>query len=179
MQGSHRNAQSMRCLPNPKMIPYDAMKYVLATVDLSAAAADVVSEAGALAGSVGAKVLLLHVVAPPAVINEYAAESERLADEETREAERSLEHWRQNLRGLGMDAEAAVVHGPPVATILEEAARTNAQFIVMGSHGHGALYNLFVGSTAGGVIHRAPCPVVIVPGPKTAAHAPFSSSHSA
>ncbi len=166
----------MRCLPNPSMIPYDAMKYVLAPVDLSAAAADVVSEAGALAGSVGAKVLLLHVVAPPAVINEYAAESERLAEEETREAERSLEHWRRHLKGLGMDAEAAVVHGPPVATILEEAARTDAQFIVMGSHGHGALYNLFVGSTAGGVIHRSPCPVVIVPGPKAAAHAPLSSS---
>jgi len=155
------------------------MKTVLAPVDLSSAAADVVSEAGALAGNVGAKVLLLHVVAPPAVINEYAAESERLAEEETLEAERSLERWRERLKGLGMEVEANVLHGPPVATILEEAARTNAKYIVMGSHGHGALYNLFVGGTAGGVIHRAPCPVVIVPGAKTAARVSPSNRKSA
>jgi nucleotide-binding universal stress UspA family protein len=169
----------MRCLRTPKMITCDVMKSVLAPVDLSAAAADVVSEAGALAGNVGGKVLLLHVVAPPAVINEYAAESERLAEEETREAERRLEHWRQRLRGLGTDAEATVLHGPPVATILEEAARTDAQYIVMGSHGHGALYNFFVGGTAGGVIHKATCPVVIVPGPKAEAHTSLSNSKTA
>src|SRR5271169_4503517 len=95
-QGSHRNGQSMRCLRQPNMITYAFMKSVLAPIDLSPVAADVVSEAGALAGNVGARVLLLHVVAPLAVINEYAAESERLADEETREAERSLEHWRKH-----------------------------------------------------------------------------------
>ena len=33
----------------------------------------------------------------------------------------------------------------------------------MGSHGHTALYDLLAGSTATGVIKRAPCPVVIMP----------------
>jgi len=166
----------MRCLRRRSMIAYPAMKSVLAPIDLSAVASDVVSQAGALAGNVGARVLLLHVVAPPAVINEYAAESERLADEETREAERSLAHWRKHLNDLGMEAEATVLHGPPVATIIDEAARTNADYIVMGSHGHGALYHLFVGGTAGGVIQKATCPVVVVPDPKAAAL--HSLSHS-
>jgi nucleotide-binding universal stress UspA family protein len=169
----------MRCLRTPDMIRSNVMKTVLAPVDLSPAAADVVSEAGALAGNVGGRVLLLHVVAPPAVINEYAAESERLAEEETREAELSVERWRGHLEAQGIGAEAAVLHGPPVATILEEAARTDAQYIVMGSHGHGALYNLIIGGTAGGVIHRATCPVVIVPGPKAEARASLSNSNTA
>jgi nucleotide-binding universal stress UspA family protein len=33
----------------------------------------------------------------------------------------------------------------------------------MGSHGHGAFYDLLVGSTTQGVLKRATCPVVIVP----------------
>jgi nucleotide-binding universal stress UspA family protein len=45
--------------------------------------------------------------------------------------------------------------------------RCKADFIVMGSHGHGALYNLLIGGTASGVIQKAPCPVVIVPTHKT------------
>ena len=78
------------------------MKYHPRPVDLSDAAAELcVSEAGALAGSVGARVLLLHVVPPPAVINEYAAGAERLAEEEKREAERSLEHWQPAPQGPG------------------------------------------------------------------------------
>jgi nucleotide-binding universal stress UspA family protein len=35
---------------------------------------------------------------------------------------------------------------------------------VVGSHGHGSLYNLLVGSVAEGVIRHAGVPVVVVPG---------------
>jgi len=35
--------------------------------------------------------------------------------------------------------------------------------IVMGSHGHGALYELLVGSITQGVLKAAKCPVVVVP----------------
>jgi len=166
----------MRCLGRPQMVAWGAMKSVLAPVDMSHAAADVVSEAGALAGNLAGRVLLLHVVAPPEAINEYAIESERMADEETKEAERSLERWRLRLREQGVNAEATVVHGPPVSMILEEAARTNADYIVMGSHGHGALYHLLVGGTAGGVIRKATCPVVVVPSQKAEAGRPVSQA---
>jgi len=152
------------------------MKTVLAPIDLSEAAAGVIDEAGALARDLGGRVLLLHVVAPPAVINEYAPEAERLAEEERQGAERALVDWRQRLERTGVDADIAVLHGPPVATILGEAARTNADYVVMGSHGHGALYHLFVGGTAGGVIQRCPCPVVVVPSQEKEAHRPASQS---
>jgi nucleotide-binding universal stress UspA family protein len=55
-----------------------------------------------------------------------------------------------------------------VRTILDQAARVSADYVVMGSHGHTALYDLLVGSTTHGVLLRAPCPVVITPGPKAA-----------
>jgi hypothetical protein len=35
--------------------------------------------------------------------------------------------------------------------------------IVMGSHGHGALFNLLMGTVCNGVLRKARCPVVVVP----------------
>jgi len=37
---------------------------------------------------------------------------------------------------------------------------------VMGSHGHGAVYNLLVGSVTAGVLKSAKCPVLVVPSKK-------------
>ena len=51
--------------------------------------------------------------------------------------------------------------GHPVAEILARAGA--ASFVVMGSHGHGAMYDLLVGSTTQGVLRQAPCPVLVVP----------------
>ncbi len=47
--------------------------------------------------------------------------------------------------------------------ILEAARICEADYIVMGSHGHNAFYDLLVGTTTHGVMRKAPCPVVIVP----------------
>ena len=53
--------------------------------------------------------------------------------------------------------------GHPVSSILAKAAATKAAYIVLGSHGHGAVYDLIVGSTTHGVLRRARCPVLVVP----------------
>jgi nucleotide-binding universal stress UspA family protein len=34
---------------------------------------------------------------------------------------------------------------------------------MLGSHGHGALFHLLIGSVSEGVIRQASCPVIIVP----------------
>jgi nucleotide-binding universal stress UspA family protein len=55
------------------------------------------------------------------------------------------------------------VTGLAAEAIAEAARRFAADYIVMGSHGHTAFYDLVIGSTTHGVIQRAKCPVVIVP----------------
>ena len=50
--------------------------------------------------------------------------------------------------------------------IVEQAEKSRADYIVMGSHGHTAFYDLLVGSTTHGVLMRAKCPVLIVPAAK-------------
>src|SRR5207245_3097999 len=66
----------------------------------------------------------------------------------------------------GIDATALHIQGATAEKILHEAAQQKADLIVMGSHGHGAIYNLLVGSVTEGVLKSAPCPVVVVPSAK-------------
>jgi nucleotide-binding universal stress UspA family protein len=59
--------------------------------------------------------------------------------------------------------ESLQFNGAPIGLIVEQAKKLEADYIVMGSHGHSAFYDLLVGSTTHGVLKRAKCPVVIVP----------------
>jgi nucleotide-binding universal stress UspA family protein len=58
---------------------------------------------------------------------------------------------------------ALQLQGATVATVLAEADRLGAELIVLGSHGHGAVYELLVGSVAEGVVRRSKVPVLLVP----------------
>ena len=73
---------------------------------------------------------------------------------------------RVTLKAAQVPAETMQLNGPPIRLIVEQAKDLGAHYIVMGSHGHTALYDLLVGSTTHGVLMRAGCPVVITPGPK-------------
>lgn len=58
--------------------------------------------------------------------------------------------------------EQRVIEGHP-ATVLVEQAR-DAELLVVGSRGRGAFTSALLGSVSMHVIHRAPCPVVVIPG---------------
>lgn len=47
-------------------------------------------------------------------------------------------------------------------------AAVDADLLVVGSHGHGAVHDKLIGSTSERTLHHAPCPVVIVPDPRHA-----------
>jgi nucleotide-binding universal stress UspA family protein len=51
-------------------------------------------------------------------------------------------------------------------TLVRIAGELAAAAVVVGAHGHGVIRELALGSTAKEVLHRAPCPVVVVRGPK-------------
>lgn len=147
------------------------MKTILAPVDFSAASEAVLTQAIDLARALAGRVVLLTVIQPPVITSEYAALMENLAEVMAageRNAARRLRELEARVRAAQLPVETLQLTGAPVRQILEQAARLSADFIVMGSHGHTALYDLLVGSTTHGVLLRAPCPVVITPGPKAA-----------
>lgn len=52
--------------------------------------------------------------------------------------------------------------GKPAFRIVEVAKNWSADLIVMGSHGRGKVQGLLLGSVSEGVLHHAPCPVLII-----------------
>lgn len=142
------------------------MKTILAAVDFSEISDTVVSQAVELAKAVQGRLVVLSVVQPPIVATEYAPFVENL-DEISAAADasiaRRLEDIQQRVSAEQIGIESIQHHGAPVFHIVNEARNRQADFIVMGSHGHTAFYDLIVGSTTHGVLLRAPCPVVIVP----------------
>lgn len=62
----------------------------------------------------------------------------------------------------GVKSEKIIRTGHPVEEIIQEANRSKADLIVMGSHGRSAHGAAILGSVAFGVVHRGRCPVLIV-----------------
>ena len=146
------------------------MKTIITPVDFSPATAHVIDAAVDLARAVEGKVVLLHVNQPPTVTADYGLAMENVQEiiSVTEKASaRQLEHLLRDLSNRGVDASSASATGPAVGAIVDAAREGNAAYIVMGSHGHTALYDLLVGSTTHGVLKKANCPVLIVP-PKVA-----------
>lgn len=142
------------------------MKTILTPVDFSPATTDVIDAAVELASAFDGKVLLLHATQPPVVTADYGLAMEHVQEivaVSEKAANQQLEHLLRQLSDRGVDASTVSVTGPAVSGIVEQAEKHAASYIVMGSHGHTALYDLLVGSTTHGVLKKAPCPVVIVP----------------
>jgi nucleotide-binding universal stress UspA family protein len=142
------------------------MKTFLVPVDFSAVTEEIISAASTFARAFNGKVVLLHTVQPQVITSEYALPVEALQEtmvaQEKNSAIKLTEHAAQ-FHAAGIAAETLVRHGPPETTILEVATEVKADFIIMGSHGHGRLYDLLVGSTASGVLKGAKCGVIIMP----------------
>jgi nucleotide-binding universal stress UspA family protein len=144
------------------------MKTILVPLDLSPAAVRVCDAACELAGRVDGRLILLHVVQPPpGVLSEvYAFDAGQLtemaavAEKSAATSLRALDRLCAKRKVLATTVQRT---GAPVAAILAKAVSARAAYIVMGSHGHGAIYDLLVGSTTHGVLMKAPCPVLVVP----------------
>lgn len=66
----------------------------------------------------------------------------------------------------GLAVTSYMSRGDIVDVIVGQARKVDARYLVMGSHGTGAMYHLVVGSVAGGVLRELDTPVLLVPGQK-------------
>jgi len=149
------------------------MKTILAPIDFSTATEGVIAAASSLARATESRIVLLHVVQPPVLTSDYglALENfqEAIAISEKYSAKRLIEITASlHNQHPELPVETQQVNGPPVLEILDAAKKTDAAYVVMGSHGHNAFYDLLVGTTTHGVLRKATCPVVVVPPPQRA-----------
>lgn len=144
------------------------MKTILVPVDLSAATARVCAAACELAKSLDGRVVFLHVVPPPPTMmsDYYAFDTGHMAEAMAAVEKNGIRRLSQLARRhekTGQNVQTVQHMGQPVPIILAQARKLKADYIVLGSHGHGAVFDLLVGSTTNGVLRKARCPVLVVP----------------
>jgi nucleotide-binding universal stress UspA family protein len=149
------------------------MKTILAPIDFSTATEGVVEVAATLARSTQSRVVLLHIVQPPVLTSDYGLALENFQEAIDISEKHSIKRLAEITEGLrvrhpDLPVETQLVNGPPIVEILDAVKKSDAAYIVMGSHGHNAFYDLLVGTTTHGILRKAACPVVIVPPPQRA-----------
>ncbi|MCP4045100.1 MAG: universal stress protein [Gammaproteobacteria bacterium] len=139
---------------------------ILVAVDLSEASNKVVEAARGVADLTGASVYVLHVVeADPEVVvsgNKPGATQKRIAKDFPLE-HKGVSALVEKLQDEGLDANSWLARGPGVVTTLKEADELEAGLIVVGTHGHGAVYDALIGSYSAGIIRKSKLPVLVVP----------------
>ena len=113
----------------------------------------------------------------PAVLNYIATVMgvEKLADLELEHKDVVLDQIRLRLHRFAKEeladhpedleriAGIDIIHGHPVARILEAADRLDADLVVIGSHGKGMVKYAFLGSVAEKLLRKSHRPILVVP----------------
>lgn len=140
-------------------------KTILIAIDRSAEADEVVRAAKDIVGDSDAALSLITVITP--VGNAFGGAYGMMASSTAVNIEQeAVELAKKNQSAIekkfGIQCKKkAVVIGHPAREIRNLAEASNADLIVIGSHGRHGL-GLMLGSTANGVLHGAPCNVFVV-----------------
>lgn len=121
-------------------------KSILVATDFSPAGENAVQTAASLAARGESSLAVIHVTDPPP----------------TPETRRSLAELLTRLRPDLPETRGFVRVGTPWREIVRLAEELGVDAIVLGSTGLSRIERLLLGSTAEGVVRRAPCPVLVV-----------------
>lgn len=151
------------------------MKTIVAALDFSNASAGVLDMARDLAMAFGAQLRLFHVVEPEPSYTAYGFTPDEFPalhayqDEAKRRAVSKLEELLATVKADLPTATSQIAEGSPLHALLDYVKESGADFVVLGSHGHGVIASLLLGSVAEGMARKAAVPTLIVPAPKETA----------
>ena len=164
------------------------MKRILVPIDFSDVTPPVINLARQLAKALDAEIHLIHVkeltptafaagmlesglvgmpeLAPVSGVPAPGFDSMPQTIPESDSQKSQLVQWQKEIEQAGIKVTMHQPTGAVAEEILNQADALNADLIVMGRHGHGAMYHLLVGSATEGVLKHATRPVLLVPGSK-------------
>ena len=125
--------------------------------------------AGQMANAFSAGLTLFHVVEPEPSYTAYGFTPDEFPamhafqEEAKRRAQHKLEGFLETARTLVADATATLAEGSPLHALLDYVKKEGFDFVVVGSHGHGAIASLLLGSVAEGMVRKASVPTLVVP----------------
>ncbi|MFB6162871.1 MAG: universal stress protein [Halococcoides sp.] len=122
----------------------------------------VIDHAADLAGDHGGTIHALYVV-DTATMGRMPVDSswDSLAEMLREDGERALDAVADRVGDVPLERDLR--EGAPSRAIVEHAEESDADAIVMGTHGRGGLDRLLLGSVAERVVRTAPVPVIVVP----------------
>lgn len=154
----------------PAAGPALAFRRILVPIDFSAESTRALKIAARLGQGDGGNLLLVHVVGPIYDLCDYGYGPVQ----RRRPNEGLMRHARQRLRALGRrhvgekrEWRCIVRSGTAPQQILKAAEEFHAELIVMPTRGLSHAPPTEVGSTAERVVRQAPCPVLVLPKPKS------------
>jgi nucleotide-binding universal stress UspA family protein len=141
-----------------------AAQRFLVPLDFSESANQALDYAITLAGKLGARLTLLHVMQSLPLGGVDMGVTIPLAYLQDLEAEirRSMESCLERVTAAGLEGDMVIVHGVPFHEIIEAAKTHQVDLIVMGTHGRTGFHHVLLGSVAEKVVRLAPCPVLVV-----------------
>ena len=142
------------------------MRRIVHPTDFSPASAPAFKKALELAKENRASLSIVHVLPTlPMLPDAYIAATayEEMLGAHRRQADQQMQKVVKRAQTAGVKASGTVVDvGVAAEQIVRFAKRQGADVIVMGTHGHGFLARVLLGSVAERVVSRASCPVLTV-----------------
>lgn len=147
------------------------MATALAFIDFSDSMTAIVRTARKVARALELDLILMHVSTPDAD-SEGPQRRKNISRPgvavEMRRYRRELKLMALESTKLGVETSAMLVRGRssrgnPISKMIAELKRIKPALIVMGTHQHGRLFEAMFGSASSKVIHRAPCPILLIP----------------
>jgi len=139
-----------------KDIPERYRRVALA-IDFSKTDHSIISHA-LFQGGKDAEYLLIHIVESAGAL----MLGKDIRDYESESDEKNLMMYAESLTKMGYRNGIAIGYGRPAAGIVEKVKEFNADFLVMGAHGHKGFKDLLFGTTVDAVRHEIKIPVLIV-----------------
>lgn len=153
--------------------PADRFTNLLVALDGSGLAERTLPVASILARRSGATLHLLRVVEPLATAPaaEYPPDvmwldpdqTTRIMDDLESEARDYIRRIAASLHEIGIDAWASVTVGRPAYEIIRMQADTEADLILMASHGYGGIRRWLMGSVTTSVVRQTTTPLLVIP----------------
>lgn len=150
------------------------MKTIVAAVDFSNSTPGVIAMAARLAKSFGARLHLLHVVEQEPTYSAYGFTPDEYPalqayqQEAKRRAATKLGELLPSVSAELPDTVIEVVEDSPLHAIIDYVKKVEGDLVVLGSHGHGVVVSLLLGSVAEGMIRKSVVPTLIVPAEREA-----------
>ncbi len=141
----------------------DTYKKIVLAVDGSEVSSRAVKHAIALAKQNNGTIITLHVIPPIDVTDIETFRPEIVLESLKKEGEQILADVKSAGDSDGIKVETRLEDGIPDEKICEVADETDADLIIMGSHGRTGFAKVFIGSVTERVIGRNKCrPVLVV-----------------